>query len=115
MVVTQLSLPAAPRFNGADYDRDRDDARLTGQLLRVWRAVSDGCWWTPSELERATGDNWSSISAQLRHLRKARFGGHTVEREYLGEGLYQYRLTVNPCAAELIAASEKPSHKKVQS
>ncbi len=37
----------------------------------------------------------ASVSAQLRHMRKPRFGGHTVEREYVGDGLYNYRLIVN--------------------
>ena len=43
----------------------------------------------------ATGDPPESVSAQLRHLRKERFGSHTVEKKYLGDGLYVYRLIVN--------------------
>ena len=30
----------------------------------------------------------------MRHLRKPRFGGHTIEREHLGGGLYRYKLIV---------------------
>lgn len=112
MSATQLSLPDAPRFNGAAYDRDRDDERMTGQLLRVWRAVKDGCWWTPAELERATGDNWSSISAQLRHLRKPRFGQHDVERRHVMGGLFEYRVIPNPNAEAVMAAAAKKSHHK---
>jgi hypothetical protein len=33
----------------------------------------------------------------LRHLRKPRFGGHTVEREYIKDGLYKYKLEVSKC------------------
>jgi hypothetical protein len=80
------------RFNGADYDRSRDDARLTGQILRVWNCVSDGKWKTLRQIAQETGDPEASISAQLRHLRKPRFGGYTVEREYIDNGLYKYRL-----------------------
>ena len=81
-----------PHFNGADYNRSRDDARLTGQILRVWDCMSDGRWRTLKDISQQTGDPEASVSAQLRHLRKPRFGGHTVEREYIINGLYKYRL-----------------------
>jgi DNA-binding CsgD family transcriptional regulator len=80
------------RFDGADYNRARDDARLTGQILRVWDCVSDGNWKTLKQIAQETGDPEASVSAQLRHLRKPRFGGHTVEREHVNNGLYKYRL-----------------------
>lgn len=83
------------RFNGSDYDPARDDVRLTGQLLRVWNIVSTGAWLTLRQIAAATGDPESSISAQLRHLRKPRFGGHTVEKRYVGNGLFEYRVLVN--------------------
>jgi len=80
------------RFDGADYDRSRDDVRLTGQILRVWECISDGKWRTLKDIAQATGDPEASVSAQLRHLRKPRFGGYTVEREYINNGLYKYRV-----------------------
>ena len=83
------------RFDGADYTPDRDDARLNGQLLRVWNCMCDGRWRTLAQIEKITGDPPASISAQLRHLRKPRFGAHNVEKEYLNNGLYQYRLVPN--------------------
>ena len=83
---------AAFRFDGADYVPTRDDKRLTGQLLRVWDAVRDGRWKTLRQISEATGDPEASISAQLRHLRKERFGAHVVERRHVGNGLYEYRL-----------------------
>lgn len=85
----------AQRFDGSDYEPTRDDARLTGQLLRVWNVVRGGHWRTLREIADMTGDPESSISAQLRHLRKPRFGGHQVEKEYVGNGLYRYRLIAN--------------------
>jgi hypothetical protein len=33
-----------------------------------------------------------SISARLRDMRKTRFGGHIVERDYIEKGLFQYQL-----------------------
>jgi hypothetical protein len=83
------------RFAGSDYDAVRDDVRLTGQLLRVWNVVSDSTWKTLSQISEATGDPEASISAQLRHLRKPRFGAHTVEKVHLGSGLYRYRVIPN--------------------
>lgn len=84
-------LPVAPRYDGSEYLPWRDDERLTGQMKRIAKVMGDYGWHTPSELERETGDNWASISAQLRHLRKARFGSHTIDKEHLGNGLYQFR------------------------
>jgi len=83
------------RFDGSDYNPARDDVRLTGQLLRVWNVMSGGTWKTLDQISRETGDPAASISAQLRHLRKQRFGGHAVEKEYMGNGLYRYRVIVN--------------------
>ena len=84
------------RFNGADYEPSRDDVRLSGQLSRIWRTMSDGRWRTLSSIAAATSDPESSISAQLRHLRKPRFGLHTIDRRHVGNGLYEYRLEPNP-------------------
>lgn len=81
-----------PRFAGSDYNHGRDSSRLSGQLLRVHGVMKDGQWHTLSEISCATGDPEASVSAQLRHLRKPRFGGHEIEKRYLGEGLYQYRI-----------------------
>jgi hypothetical protein len=83
------------RFNGSDYDHQRDSARLTGQLLRIWSVMQDGRWRSLSEISELTGDPQASVSAQLRHLRKPRFGAHRVDKMYLGRGYFKYRLTPN--------------------
>lgn len=83
------------RFNGSDYVHERDAARLTGQLERVKELMKDGQWRSLPAIAKATGDPEASISAQLRHLRKDRFGGHFVDKRYQGHGLYEYRLTLN--------------------
>lgn len=82
------------RFNGSDYVPSRDDARLSGQVERVFRCMADGQWRSLEQIAAATGDPQASISAQLRHLRKRRFGGHTVEKRYEGNGLFLYKLTI---------------------
>lgn len=95
-VVVPPAPPEPPRFNGADYDPERDDDRLRNQLQRIWTLMRDGRWRTLPAIATATGDPEPSISAQLRHLRKPRFGGHTVERRYVGHGLYEYRVLAAP-------------------
>jgi len=79
-------------FNGSDYAPKRDDVRLSGQIERVWVCMKDGCWRSLDQISLATGDPQASISAQLRHLRKDRFGGHTVNKTFMGNGLYTYQV-----------------------
>lgn len=83
------------RFNGSDYDHQRDSARLTGQLLRIWSVMLDRRWRSLAEISELTGDPPASISAQLRHLRKPRFGAHRVDKIHLGCGHFKYRLIPN--------------------
>jgi hypothetical protein len=88
--MNQLSL----HFDGSTYNHSRDSARLTGQWFRVFNLMQDGVWRTLREISNQTGDSESSVSARLRDFRKPRFGGHTVNREYIQNGLYRYKLTV---------------------
>lgn len=84
-----------PHFNGPDYDPSLDHARLTIQIERIRTLMIDGAWRTLAEIEVMTGDPPASISAQLRHLRKERFGSWVVEKQRRGDpadGLYEYRL-----------------------
>lgn len=90
-----LDVERAFRFNGPAYDATLDRDRLTGQILRIRDLMQDGRWRTLNEIADATQDPPASISAQLRHLRKPRFGGYTVTRRRRGEpahGLWEYRL-----------------------
>lgn len=83
------------RFNGSDYDPALDNDRLKKQIGRVYSCMIDGRWRTLSEIETVTGDPQSSISAQLRHLRKDRFGSYVVNKQRRGErkhGLFEYQL-----------------------
>jgi len=81
-----------PHFNGADYVPERDWERLTTQIGRVFTCMKDERWRTLREIADATHDPEASVSAQLRHLRKVRFGSHTVNRKYLKRGLYSYQV-----------------------
>ena len=91
-------------FDGDTYVAEHDLARLTGQILRIYDAMRDGVYRTLPEIEALTGDGQASISAQLRNLRKTRFGGHTVNKRARGErsrGLFEYQLVVVPVQVEL--------------
>lgn len=83
------------RFDGDDYVPLRDDPRLGAQYCRIFTLMQDCAWRSLAEIERLTGDPPASISAQLRHMRKARFGGHTINRRHLGDGLYEYQLVIH--------------------
>jgi hypothetical protein len=80
--------PAGP---AGIYDR-ADEIRLNKQQAAVWAVMRDGEWHTMREISRRTDYPEASISARFRDLRKPKYGGHTVEREHLGDGLHRYRL-----------------------
>lgn len=85
----------APRFDGATFDPAYDQDRLTRQIGRVYAALESGRWLTVSEIAAITGDRETSISAQLRNLRKVRFGGHEIQRRHRGDrklAIYEFRL-----------------------
>jgi hypothetical protein len=81
-------------FDGDTYEHERDGERLSGQYQRVFNLMKGGFWWTLSDLEETTGYSSASISARIRDMRKDRFGGHNVERRYVANGEWEYRLLV---------------------
>lgn len=82
-------------FNGADYQPTRDNPRLEKQHIRVLELMKDEKWRTLRQIAELINAPEASISAQLRHLRKPRFGGHSVNRNYIDNGLYEYQLVLN--------------------
>jgi len=95
---TQTELFKEAHFNGSDYDPKQDDKRLRGQIKDIYNLMSDGIFRTLDEINILTGHPHASISAQLRHLRKTRFGSYTIEKQSRGSrenGLWEYKLIVN--------------------
>lgn len=86
-------------FDGSTYQHERDSSRLGDQMAAVLSVMSDGKWRTLAGIASETNAPEASVSARLRDLRKPRFGGHTVNREYLQRGLFQYQLVVNETEA----------------
>lgn len=87
-------------FNGADYNSEEDYNRLTGQMQRVFAVMIDRQWRDLQTIAEKCGDPETSVSAQMRNLRKDRFGGHTVLKKRVGKpgsGHYEYQLHRNGC------------------
>lgn len=84
-------------FDGSDIDSQKDNARLTGQIKVIFDLMKDGKFRTLREIEDLTNFPQSSISAQLRNLRKERFGSFDVEKISRGDrenGLFEYRILI---------------------
>lgn len=80
-----------PTF-GPAYDDAKDGARIGKQMDHIrWFMLGHGGWRTLAEIEKAIGYPQASISAQLRHLRKPRFGGYEVEKRRRGNQ-WEYRV-----------------------
>lgn len=80
------------RREGVDIVTKRDTGRLQEQMAKIKELMLDGKWRTLSEISAITGAPEASVSAQLRHLRKPKFGNYIVERNYINDGLYEYRV-----------------------
>jgi hypothetical protein len=80
-----------PRYNGPEYVPERDFVRLHAQTARVLAVIRCGEWMTIAEVADSADCPENSASAQLRHLRKRRFGSHIILRRHKGGGLFEYR------------------------
>jgi hypothetical protein len=88
-----------PDFDGDDYVADRDNARLTNQIdkVRMYSSENNAGIYRVNEclVKQIAADLKQpepSVSAQIRNLRKDRFGARTVNREYRGNGCYAFKL-----------------------
>lgn len=94
-------------FDGPVYNPELDNARLRQQIGRVYALMLDGEWRTLDDIQAGTAamrddggrDPHASISAQLRHLRKPRWGSHTIQKREAveGSGLWEYRMIASAC------------------
>lgn len=79
-------------FDGETYSPKRDGERLFAQLNAVRSLMGDSNWRTLQSIAARTHSPEASVSARLRDLRKAKFGGSTVQRRYVGAGIWEYRV-----------------------
>lgn len=80
---------------GPAYSESLDGDRLRKQHERIREFMLDCQWHTLGEISRSLDYPESSVSAQLRHLRKPRFGGFRVDKQrHRQSGLWKYRVTL---------------------
>jgi len=90
-----LDLPV--RFDSGVPLTAADHVRLGAQLRRVLDVMGDGDWWSVPAIRHriaaVTGilDPEPSISAQIRNAKKAKHGGHVIERRRV-HNTYEFRL-----------------------
>jgi hypothetical protein len=72
--------PRSPNFSGPVYEDNFDFERLALQQESIRNLMLDGQWRTVERIAATTGYPQNSVQAQLRHLRKPRFGGWIVEK-----------------------------------
>jgi len=97
-VVAQNVDKMKEKFDGSAYVAELDEVRLTGQMAKLYKLMTDNKWRTLNEIERSTNIPQASASAQLRNFRKERFGSHTVNRRRRGnpyDGLFEYQLILS--------------------
>lgn len=81
------------KFHGAGIESQKDIDRLANQMDRIYAYMRDGKWRTLQDIADATYSPHSSVSAQLRNLRKHENGGYLVERQRATDsGLCVYRI-----------------------
>lgn len=95
--MTQPALDFTARFDSGIALTPADHERLSKQIDRVHAIVSDGAWYAVSDVRQAiqrrfgVSDPENSIQAQLRNLRKSKFGGYAIERRRIGN-LWEFRM-----------------------
>ncbi len=79
---------------GPAYDATYDQQRVSDQHARIREFMGNGHWYTLAEISGFLGYPEASVSAQLRHLRKPKFGGWLVEkrRRVPNCGTWEYRV-----------------------
>lgn len=84
-------------FDGQDLN-DQDNHRLTTQYDNIFNYMKDGVYRSLYQISKNLDYPESSVSAQLRHMRKPRFGSHTINRKRIKTptgGTYMYQLIIN--------------------
>lgn len=72
-------------------------AKLHSDVAAVKRALRKKTWMTLREIQIELNDRLvyielQTVSARVRDLRKAKYGSHIVDRRYVGQGVWEYRL-----------------------
>jgi hypothetical protein len=110
---------STPTFRGASYDPQFDRARLSLQIERIRSYMLSVEWRTLREIKAALEDVYapavfpeSSISAQLRNLKKPGYSYRLLRRRRVGvrgpgAGIFEYRLLAPTQAENVEIAHER--------
>lgn len=71
---------------------EQDVPRLMTQMEHIKAYLSTHQWHTLAEIEACTVYPQASISAQMRHLRKPKFGSYQIAKRRRTPGTWEYRL-----------------------
>lgn len=87
-------------FAGPDYIPKHDQVRLTKKLLMVFELMGDEKFRTINEIYAELDGRvaHTTISANLRHLKKEEFGSHRLNKRRRGEasgGVFEYQIIPN--------------------
>jgi hypothetical protein len=86
------TMPEQPSIFDGYYVTAADDGRLLNQLERIFYLMRDGEARTVEQIHRIVGGTQTGVSARLRDLRKAKFGGYDIATLDHGGGHFTYRL-----------------------
>jgi hypothetical protein len=87
--------------DGDTFNPFLDEERLNKQMRGVFTIMRDQRWRSLKAIADMTGYPEASVSARLRDFRKPKFGGLTLNRRRVTDGLHEYQL----CPAEEYAVS----------
>jgi len=107
-VNTQTELDfTSTRFGGSDYDPDRDQARMSEAMARVFGVMirDPEQYWSLRDLARASQVPQSSVGSYLCYLRRDFF--FTVPKRHVENGLYLYKLGRRFNANEILERKAK--------
>ena len=92
---------------GPAYDEllDGDRIRKQHSAIRNYMLLPSTGWKTLNEIAVALNYPEASISAQLRHLRKKRFGGYQVDKQRRGNG-WEYKVSEHEPTVEEFLSGE---------
>lgn len=82
-------------FEGEDYSPERDYSRFKRQQDIIFDYMQDGEWRTVQDICDKFDFQPVTVTARLRGFRAEKNGGHTVEKRYIENGLWEYRVLVN--------------------
>jgi len=91
---------------GQSYIAEIDGPRITKQRESILGLCLGHLWLTLGEISATLDYPEASISAQLRHLRKAQFGGYIVNKRRRSAGTYEYLVLPPPAVGQLVLFSK---------